>query len=137
MKLELKRLNQAFHYEVTNETGQSIHLDSSPDAGGENLGLRPMETVLAALMGCSSIDVGLILKKQKQEIRDYRVEVRADRRDEVPRIFTHIYLHFHIYGPVEPKKVERAIALSMDKYCSVTKILEPTAEIHTQFTVHP
>lgn len=137
MKLELKRLNQAFHYEVTNETGQSIQLDSSPDAGGENLGLRPMETVLAALAGCSSIDVGLILKKQKQEIRDYRVEVSADRREEVPRIFTHVYLHFHVYGDVDPKKVERAVQLSMDKYCSVTKILEPTAEIHTQFTVHP
>ena len=137
MKLELKRLNQAFHYEVSNETGQSIHLDSSPDAGGENLGLRPMETVLAALMGCSSIDVGLILKKQKQEIRDYRVEVQAERRDEIPRIFTDIYLHFHLYGDLSPTKVERAIALSMTKYCSVTKILEPTANIHTQFTIHP
>lgn len=137
MNLQLQRHNDAFHFEVINETGQSIHLDSSPDEGGENLGLRPMETVIAALMGCSSIDVGLILKKGKQVLRDYRVEARAERRDEIPRIFTHIYLHFHLYGEIDPKKAERAINLSMEKYCSVTKILEPTAEIHTQFTIHP
>ena len=137
MKLHLQRLNDAFHYEVTNESGQSIHLDSSPDSGGQNLGMRPLETVIAALLGCSSIDVGLILKKGKQEIRDYKVEARAERRDEIPRIFTNIYLHFHLYGDIDPARAERAIQLSMEKYCSVTKILEPTANIYTEFTIHP
>ncbi|MFK7925028.1 MAG: OsmC family protein [Bacteroidia bacterium] len=137
MNLQLQRLNDAFHFEVSNETGQSIQLDSSPDAGGENLGMRPMETVIAALLGCSSIDVVMILQKGKQSIRDYKVEARAERRDEIPRIFTEIYLHFHLYGEIDPAKAERAIKLSMEKYCSVTKILEPTANIHTELTIHP
>lgn len=137
MNLQLQRLNDAFHFEVSNETGQSIQLDSSPDSGGENLGMRPLETVIAALLGCSSIDVGSILKKGKQILRDFRVEARAERREEIPRIFTEIYLHFHLYGQIDPAKAERAIQLSMEKYCSVTKILEPTANIHTAFTIHP
>lgn len=137
MKLHLQRLNDAFHYEVTNESGQSIQLDSSPDSGGHNLGMRPLETVIAALIGCSSIDVGMILQKGKQILRDYQVEARAERREEIPRIFTNIYLHFHLYGEIDPARAERAIKLSMEKYCSVTKILEPTANIYTEFTIHP
>ncbi len=116
--------------EATNETGNSIQMDGSPSIGGQNLGARPMEIVLMSLAGCSSIDVISILKKMKQEVTEYDVEVTAERRDEVPSIFTKIHMKFLVKGNnLEEDKVKRAVQLSAEKYCSVSKILEPTAEI--------
>lgn len=130
MKITLKRLNNAYHMEATNETGNSIQMDGSPSIGGQNLGARPMEIVLMSLAGCSSIDVISILKKMKQEVTEYDVEVTAERRDEVPSIFTKIHMKFLVKGNnLEEDKVKRAVQLSAEKYCSVSKILEPTAEI--------
>ncbi|HNH61954.1 MAG TPA: OsmC family protein, partial [Cyclobacteriaceae bacterium] len=79
VKIELKRLNDAFHMEATNEQGSTLHMDASPDIGGSNKGMRPMQIVLAALGGCSVIDVISILKKQKQDLRDIQVTVTGDR----------------------------------------------------------
>jgi putative redox protein len=131
MKVTLKRLNDAYHMEATNETGNSIQMDGSPKIGGENLGARPMEVVLMSLAGCSSIDVISILKKMKQEVTDYNVEVEAEREpDVVPSLFTSIHLHYKLTGvDLDADKVKRAIQLSAEKYCSVSKILEPTAKI--------
>jgi putative redox protein len=136
MKVTLKRLNDAYHMEATNETGNSIRMDGSPKIGGQNLGARPMEVVLMSLAGCSSIDVISILKKMKQEVTDYTVEVTAERRDEIPSIFTKIHLKYLVKGnDLQEDKVKRAIQLSAEKYCSVSKILEPTAEITWSFAV--
>ncbi len=130
MKITLKRLNDAYHMRATNESGNSIEMDGSPAIGGENLGARPMEAVLMSLAGCSSIDVISILKKMKQEVTDYDVEVTAERRDEIPSIFTKIHMKFIVKGKnIEEEKVKRAAQLSAEKYCSVSKILEPTADI--------
>lgn len=130
MKVTLNRLNDAYHMQAQNETGNTIEMDGSPKIGGENLGARPMEVLLMSLAGCSSIDVISILKKMKQEVTDYDVEVTADRRDEIPSIFTTIHMKFIVKGKaLEAEKVKRAVQLSAEKYCSVSKILEPTAEI--------
>ncbi|MCF8463769.1 MAG: OsmC family protein [Flavobacteriales bacterium] len=130
MKVSLKRLNDSYHMEATNETGNTIQMDGSPKIGGHNLGARPMEVVLMSLAGCSSIDVISILKKMQQEVTDYEVEVTAERREGIPSIFTKIHMKFILNGNnLEEEKVKRAIELSADKYCSVSKILEPTAEI--------
>jgi len=136
MKVTLKRLNDDYHMEATNETGNSIHMDGSPKIGGKNLGARPMELVLMSLAGCSSIDVISILKKMKQEVTNYDVEVTAERRDEVPSIFTKIHLKYLVKGiDLQDEKVKRAIQLSAEKYCSVSKILEPTAEITWSYVI--
>lgn len=117
--------------QAKNESGNVIEMDGSPKIGGENLGARPMEVLLMSLAGCSSIDVVSILKKMKQEITDYEVEVSAERFEEqIPSLFKDIHLKFILSGPeLDEEKVIRAIGLSMDKYCSVSKILEPTANI--------
>jgi putative redox protein len=136
MKITLKRLNDDYHMEATNETGNSVEMDGSPKIGGKNLGARPMELVLMSLAGCSSIDVISILKKMKQEVTDYDVEVTAERTDEVPSIFTKIHLNYLVKGTnLKDDKVKRAIQLSAEKYCSVSKILEPTAEITWSYVI--
>jgi putative redox protein len=137
MKINIKRLNSNYHLLATNEDGNEVHMDSSPDIGGEGLGIRPMHMLLAAVGGCSSIDVILILKKQKQEIESFEVEVEGDKvKVEDHSVFKNIVLHFKISGNVDRDKAERAILLSMDKYCSVSKILQPTATITHKLTVN-
>lgn len=130
MKVTLKRLNSDYHMEAKNESENVIEMDGSPKIGGQNLGARPMEVLLMSLAGCSSIDVISILKKMKQEVTDYHVEVEADREaDVVPSLFTKIHMKYILKGTLNEDKVKRAIQLSAEKYCSVSKILEPTAEI--------
>lgn len=130
MNIKLNRKNNAVHFEATNENGNTVLLDGAPKIGGENKGARPMELVIMGLGGCSSMDVISILQKQKQEITDYSVDITADRDTEnIPSLFTTIHVKFIITGKVDLKKAEKAVQLSMDKYCSVTKILEKTATI--------
>ncbi len=137
MKINIKRLNSNYHLLATNEDGNEVHMDSSPDIGGEGNGIRPMQMLLAAVGGCSSIDVILILKKQKQEIENFEVEVEGDKvKVEDHSVFKNITLHFKITGNVDRDKAERAIQLSMEKYCSVSKILQPTANITHKLTVN-
>lgn len=134
MKIKLQRQNNAVHLEAVNESGNAVQIDGSPKIGGEDKGARPMELIIMGLGGCSSMDVISILQKQKQEITDYSVEIDAERDAEnTPSLFTNIHVKFTITGKVDPKKAERAITLSMEKYCSVTKILEKTATITHSF----
>lgn len=136
MKISLKRQNDAVHLLAQNEDGQTVDIDGSPNIGGEDKGVRPMQLLLMGLAGCSSMDVISILKKQKQEIIDYDVIVEAERdADATPSLFTTINLEFIFKGNVDQKKAERAVALSMDKYCSVTKIMEKTATITHSITI--
>lgn len=136
MKIELARLNDAYHFRATNEEGASIDIDASYDIGGKNLGLRPMQVLLAGLGGCSSIDVISILQKQKQPLKDIHVTVDGEReKDKTPSLFTNIRVHFTLVGNLEEDKVKRAIELSMDKYCSVARVLEKTARITYDFTI--
>ncbi len=137
MKINVKRLNDNFHLEARNEDGNSIQMDSSPEIGGEGKGMRPRQLLLAALGGCSAIDVILILKKQKQEITDFDVEVEGEsEKVEDYSLFRDICLHFKIKGKVDLDKAERAAKLSIEKYCSVSKTLEPTAKITFKVTVN-
>lgn len=137
MKINIKRLNENFHMEASNEDGNTLQMDSSPEIGGEGKGMRPRQMLLAALGGCSAIDVILILKKQKQEITDFDVEVEGEsEKVEHYSLFRDITLHFKIKGKVDLDKAERAVKLSIDKYCSVSKTLEPTAKINYKVTVN-
>ncbi len=129
MKVTLKRLNENYLMEAQNSDGNRMLIDANPSIGGTGAGVRPMETLLMSLAGCSSIDVLSILKKGRQNPSSFNVEVQAERADAVPAVFTHIDLEYQIEGEVDVDKAKRAIELSMTKYCSVTKMLEPTVQI--------
>lgn len=137
VKVNLNRLNDAYHFEATNQDNVKINIDASPDVGGMNLGFRPMQLILAAIGGCGAIDIVTILKKQRQEIEDFQIEVTGEREDvETYSLYRKIHLHFKLKGKIEQGKAERAVQLSVDKYCSVAKTLEPTAKITYHVTVN-
>lgn len=116
-------------FTATNASGASLAIDGPADMGGQNAGLRPMETLLSALAGCSAIDVIHIMKKQRQELSKLEVEVEGERADAVPAVFTRIHLKFVGHGAIDLAKFRKAVELSMEKYCSVSRMLEPTVEI--------
>lgn len=116
--------------EARNEDGNTVHIDNSPAEGGSKLGVRPMQMLLMGLGGCSAIDIIGILNKQKQKIDDFSIEVDGEREQGViPSLFETIKVSFMFSGDLDPAKVKRAVNLSMEKYCSVTKTLEKTADI--------
>lgn len=117
-------------------SGHAVVLDSSPDAGGRNLGPRPMELVLMGMGACTSVDVALILNRSRQDLHDCVAEVSAERAETDPKVFTRIHVHFIITGRnLDVRKVERAVALSAEKYCSASIMLAKTAEITHDFEI--
>lgn len=118
-------------------SGHSVVMDGSSDHGGRNLGVRPMEMVLLGLGGCSAFDVVSMLKKSRQKVVDCEVQLEAERADEIPSVFTKIKLTYLITGhDLSEQQVNRAVSLSMDKYCSVTKMLEGMVEIDYEIEIH-
>lgn len=117
-------------------SGHSVVMDGAPEAGGRDLGVRPMEMVLLGLGGCTCFDVIEILQKSRQPVEDCVVEVEAERADGPPKVFTKIHVHFIVSGRgLNEAKVERAVNLSADKYCSVSMMLNKTAEVTHGFEV--
>lgn len=109
-------------------SGHAVVMDGAPDAGGRNLGVRPMEMLLLGLGGCSAFDVVLILKRGRQPVTDCVVEIEAERADSDPKVFTHIAMRYVVTGSgLDRAKVERAVQLSADKYCSASAMLAKTA----------
>ena len=137
MKINLHRLDDAFHFVATNETGNEVHLDVTPEEGGSGQGAGPMQAVIMALGGCSGIDIVSILKKGRQDLQGFDVEIDYERAEgEVPALFTRIHAHYILTGNLDPEKARRAVDLSINKYCSVAKILEKTAQISASFSVN-
>lgn len=136
MKITLNRLDDEFLFQCENETGQSILLDNVRHDNPK--GVSPMQAVLMAVSGCSGIDIVSILKKQKQEITDFKAEVEAERRTtkEGAKPFKNIMVRFFIDGQVEPSKAKRAAELSFTKYCSVSKSLDPNITLNYQVMVN-
>ena len=136
MKIQIERLNNAVHLRATNEDGATLEMDGSPAVGGENKGFRPMQMLLAAMGGCSTIDIVSILKKQRQPVDDIAITVEGEREPGVePSLFRDIRVHFTLKGNLDEDKVRKAVELSMEKYCSVAKTLEKTATITYGFSV--
>jgi putative redox protein len=105
-------------------SGHSVVMDGAPDHGGRNLGVRPMEMLLLGLGGCSAFDVIGMLQKSRQQVVDCRVELKAERADAVPAVFTRIHMHFVVTGvDLKAKQVQRAVELSAEKYCSASIML--------------
>jgi putative redox protein len=106
-------------------SGHSVVMDGPPEHGGRNMSARPMEMLLMGLGGCSAFDVMSVLKKSRQDVTDCRVDVEAERADAVPAVFTRIHLHFVVTGVgLKDAQVARAVALSAEKYCSASIMLE-------------
>jgi putative redox protein len=125
IRIELNRLNDAFHFSAANENGNTVLLDAASDIGGSNQGMRPMQMVLAAMGACSAIDIINILKKQRQDLKDFKITVTGEReKDVIPSLFQTVHAHYKFFGDLDKDKVEKAINLSIEKYCSVSKTLE-------------
>jgi putative redox protein len=118
------------------ETGHAVVLDGAPDAGGRNLGMRPMEMLLIGMGACTSFDVVTILKKARQPILDCVAEIQAERANEIPKVFTKIHVHFIVTGKgLNASQVERAVKLSAEKYCSASIMLGKSAQVTHDFEV--
>lgn len=137
MKITINRLNDAVHMEAKNEDGVNLQMDGTHEIGGINGGFRPMQMLLAAAGGCSAIDVIGILKKQRQNPDEFKIEVTGERVDVgTYSEFKSIHIHFILTGShLEESKVARAIDLSLTKYCSVSKTLEKTATITRSYKI--
>lgn len=136
MKITIRRLNDAVHMEAENDDHATLQMDGSGDIGGINGGFRPMQMLLAAAGGCSAIDIVGILKKQRQNPESMTIEVEGTRVQKgTYSEFSAIHMHYIFTGDLDESKVERAIELSVTKYCSVSKTLEKTAKITTSFVV--
>jgi putative redox protein len=131
MKITLNRVNDNFHFELKNERGHIVSVDNRSEFGGNDLGASPMELVLMGVAGCSAIDMISILKKQRQEISSFKAEVEGERvQVGEAKPFKDIHVIFYLEGNIKEDKAAKAAQLSFEKYCSVSKTLEPTATIH-------
>lgn len=123
-------------FDATASTGHEVRMDAAPEVGGENTGPRPMEMVLMGLGGCTGIDVVMMLQKMGQDIKDVQIEIDSERADDIPKVFTKIHVHFKVIGiDLNEKKVKRAVELSAEKYCSVSKMLEKSVEMSHDYEV--
>ena len=135
MKCRIKWLD---HMTFVGESGSghAVVMDGAPEHGGRDLGIRPMEMLLLGVGGCTAFDVISILRKSRQAVVDCEVLVDSERAEKVPRVFTSIHIHFIVSGNnLDPAKVENAVSLSADKYCSASKMLEKAAKITHDFEI--
>ena len=124
MRTNIQWLNNV-HFAATADSGHEVLIDGPPEAGGENLGTRPMELMLMGVGGCTSFDVINILRKSRQKVTNCVTQITAERADEIPEVFETINIHFRIEGEnLDPAKIERAIHLTAEKYCSASIMLQ-------------
>ena len=133
-KVTLKRLDDKNHFLGTNESGKSLHFDTDPPSGNGQ-GVGPMQAVAMAIGGCSGIDIVDILRKGRQDLEGLDTTIEYER-EGTPALFTKIHVHYALTGDLKPEKVRRAVDLSINKYCSVAKIVEKTAAISVSYSVN-
>jgi len=136
VKIEIHRIDQDFRMEAVNDKGNSIVMDAGAADGGHDSGMRPMQLLLAAFGGCSAIDLISILRKQREPLEDLKITVTGEREQGVvPALYSEVHAHFKLYGAINNEKAERAVQLSVDKYCSVAKTLEKSAKVSYSFEI--
>lgn len=134
--VQLDRVAGDFHFEATGSDKIAVQIDAAATIGGTNAGARPMELLLMGLGGCSAIDVVLILKKARQVVEDFKITVEGQRDAEaIPAPFEKIHIKYWFKGDLKPDKVENAIKLSMEKYCSASVMLAKTADITWSYEI--
>ena len=135
MKARIKWI-EGVSFAGQSESGHTVVMDGPPDLGGKNLGVRPMEMLLLGMGGCTAFDVVHILRKSRQPISDCVAEVDATRADTDPKVFTRIHVHFILSGKgLDPKRVDQAIKLSAEKYCSASIMLGKVADVTHDFEI--
>lgn len=123
--INLQRVHGDFGFEATDANGHMVRMDSSVETGGENFGVRPMQMLLMGLGGCSAIDIVMILKKQRQEVKDFSINISGEREEgKEATLWKSVKITFNLKGNIEVEKAERACELSMNKYCSVAETLK-------------
>ena len=136
MECKIKWAGEGMSFLAETGSRHAVVMDGAPEAGGSNLGPRPMELLLAGTGGCTAFDVVMILKKGRHDVSGCEVSLEAERADTDPKVFTRIHFHFRISGKkLKPEVVARAIELSKDKYCSASIMLGKTAEITHDFEI--
>ncbi|MEJ2115581.1 MAG: OsmC family protein [Gammaproteobacteria bacterium] len=136
MQVRIKWLEQR-SFQAETGSGHTLTMDGPPEHGGRNLAARPMEMILVGLGGCSAFDVVEILEKSRQHVNDCQIEIDAERANDIPAVFTKIHMHFIISGDgLHEKHVKRAVELSVDKYCSVAKMLRPDVDISYDYEMN-
>ncbi|HOZ79316.1 MAG TPA: OsmC family protein [Ferruginibacter sp.] len=124
IEVNLKRLQGDFGFEGTDAKGHTVRMDTSDETGGSNFGIRPMQMLLMGIGGCSAIDIVMILKKQRQEVKDFSIHIAGDReKGKEPSLWENVKVVFTLTGNIDKEKAERACDLSMNKYCSVAETL--------------
>jgi putative redox protein len=124
VKIELNRTDDAYAFEAKDSNGHIVKMDGAVDIGGHNSGARPMQLLLMALGSCSGIDIVSILKKQRQEISDFKIIIEGEREQgKEPSLWKHVNVVFQFSGSVDEEKAKKACGLSVDKYCSVAATL--------------
>jgi len=124
IQIEVNRVDDAYAFEAKDSNGHIIRTDGSAEVGGHNSGVRPMQTLLMGLGGCSGIDIVSILKKQRQEINGFKMIIKGEReKEKEPSLWKYIRINFQFSGNIEEDKARKACALSIDKYCSVAATL--------------
>ncbi len=127
---------QGVNFRVTSGSGHVSHTDGPAESGGVNAGMRPMEMVLLGMGGCTAYDVVEMLRKSRCDVSALKIEMHAQRADEIPQVFTAIHLHYQVAGDgITAQKVQRAIDLSIQKYCSATRMLAATASVTCDFEI--
>jgi putative redox protein len=124
IEINLTRVNAEFGFEATDANGHSVTMDTSPETGGFNFGFRPMQLLLVGLGGCSGIDIGTILKKQRQVVEGFSMKIQGERqKGKEITLWESVHIFFELKGNIDPEKAYRACELAMKKYCSVAETL--------------
>ena len=124
IEINIDRIEGDCGFEATDANGHTIKMDTSPETGGVNFGVRPMQVLLMGLGGCSGIDIVMILKKQRQQVDNFSMKLEAERQDgKEPSLWKEVKMIFTLKGNLDPEKAQRACELSMNKYCSVAETL--------------
>lgn len=136
MNIEIRQVNDAVHFEARNKTDNVVHIDGAESVGGEGKGMRPMELMLLSVASCSAIDVVEILRKKRQPLKYLRISVNGERPESgTPRPYKSIHIHFTLFGDLEKSKVERAIKLTVEDYCSARATLSDNVKVTHGFEI--
>jgi putative redox protein len=139
IKIELERVQGDYGFEAKDALGHTVKIDNSPEGGGTNFGVRPMQLLLMGLGGCSGLDIVSILKKQRQQVDGFSMKLEGEREaGKEPSLWKSVKVVFELTGTIDPDKAQRACELSMDKYCSVGETLRRAGcELTWEVKVNP
>lgn len=124
-------------FESTNPSGHNLFIDAGEDNGGKGEGYRPKALMLSALAGCSGLDVASLIKKMKLKVDDFKIDIDANLTEEHPKYYDKLTMDFHFYGnELSEKKLQKAVDLSIEKYCGVMEMFRQFAEIEIRSHFH-